>query len=232
MVRKTRRQTKHKSSKSEGIFTIPELRRSFEYIEHRVHTMIQEHKPKEEMIRDIRKDWFRVFRKQLSKRSATEFIEHCMTHSSKKKGTRKHRGGSMALQGAPLLHDLRQGEYHFSSQGGMGDYWLKGLGVGIPEIAAPGKADWPHPVPDMALPTSVTSMKGGNRKLRRTGGAAPLTTAFEQMMARPFSASEPSSMLQDAQRMWAGQQPGLSPDQTQQHLTYSTMPGQIKPISI
>lgn len=231
MVRKTRRHPKHKSSTSEGIFTIPELRRSFEYIEHRVHTMIQDQKPKDEIIRDIRKDWFRVFRKELPKRSATEFVEECMSHSSKKKGTRKHRGGSMtSLQGAPLLHDLRQGEYHFSSQGGMGDYWLKGLSVGIPEIAAPGKAEWPHPVQDMALPTP---MKGGNRKVRRSGGGTQLLgTIIDQAFTRPFSASEPSNLLQHTQRMWAGQYVDSSSDQVQRELTYATMPGQVKPISI
>lgn len=230
MVRKTRRQSK---KPSKGVFTIPELRRSFEYIEHRIHTMIQDQKPKEEMIREIRKDWFRVFRKELSKKSATEFVEDCMTHS-KKKGTRKNRGGqqggsALALQGAPVLHDLRAGEYNYSTQGGMGDYWLKGLGVTIPEIAAPGKADWPHPTQDMALPNS---MKGGSRRFRRSGGAAPLSTAFEQAVTRPFSAGAPPNPLQDAQSMWAGQYPGISPDQTQQHLTYQTTPGQVKPISI
>jgi len=234
MVRKTRRQTKYKKAKGDGIFTIPELRRSFEYIEHCIHTMIQDHVPKEEIIRTIRKEWFRVFRKDLPKQSATEFVEGCMVHSLKKKGTRKHRGGSAAsLQGAPLLHDLRQGEYHFSSQGGMGDYWLKGLSVGIPEIAAPGKAEWPHPVQDMALPTSVTPMKGGNRKVRRSGGGAPLLgTLMDQAFTRPFSSSPSSSFLHHGQGLWAGQDVGSSPDQVQRGLTYATMPGQVKPISI
>lgn len=231
MGRKTRRQSKHTRSRKDGIATIPELRRSFEYIEHVVQTMIRDRISKEEMVSRIRKEWLRVFRKELSKKSATEWIEDAIQRSSKKQ-TRKHRGGA-SLQGAPLLHDLRSGQYTYSTEGGIGDYHLlKGLSlVGIPEIAAPAKVEWPHPAPDMGS----SRVNGGGRRLRRAraeGGASPLSWAFvDQIFQRPVSSDSPAGFLNHAQRAWGGQPMDPSSDQSQRQLTYLTMPGQIKPFS-
>ena len=68
MTRKTRKQKKPK-----GIFSIPELRRSFEYIEEYVDNKIQSKEQKEKIVKDLKKEWKKTFLKDLDKKSAESF---------------------------------------------------------------------------------------------------------------------------------------------------------------
>ena len=118
MVRKTR---KHRSEKKQkGIYSIPELRRSFEHIEDYVNEKIALKESKEKLVKDLRKEWSRVFFKELDKKSAEAFVSDRLSkkHSPRRK-TAKHRGGAGAqlantytpIAGAPNDYTTRQGIY-------------------------------------------------------------------------------------------------------------------------
>jgi hypothetical protein len=159
MVRKTRRH--HSGKKAKGIHSIPELRRSFEHIEAYINEKIALKESKEQLIKDLRKEWSNVFFKELDKKSAEAFISERLNkkHLSRRK-TVKHRGGAGAqlantytpIAGAPNDYVTRQGIYlapgqipdkagHLPlSDGGKSNfgsfiqYVDKGFGVGIPEV--------------------------------------------------------------------------------------------------
>ena len=118
MVRKTRRH--HSGKNPKGIYSIPELRRSFEHIEQYVNEKITLKESKEKLIKDLRREWSRVFFKELDKKSAEAFVSDRLSkkHLSRRK-TVKHRGGAGAqigntytpLAGAPNDYTTRQGVY-------------------------------------------------------------------------------------------------------------------------
>jgi hypothetical protein len=118
MVRKTRKQRSEKKQK--GVYSIPELRRSFEHIEEYVNEKIALKESKEKLIKDLRREWSRVFFKELDKKSAEAFVSDRLSqkHSSRRK-TMKHRGGAGAqlantytpIAGAPNDYMTRQGIY-------------------------------------------------------------------------------------------------------------------------
>lgn len=240
MVRKTRKHTK-KSKKTNGIFTIPELRHSFEHMEEFVDKMIQSRETRDKMIKDIRKEWHNVFRKELPKVSAESFLDDRITHSqhSHRRHTIRRKGGAMPLAGAPAeAYMLRQGvqlapgqipvnghlpisNSNQSTFGSFTDYVLKGFGIGIPEIAqsfdpVEGQSHWPKVPSNMG---SNTVLKGGKRKTRR-GGAVLQGALLSQFTNRPFGASDVPNIGNDLQRMAYGQTVGESPNLIQQSPTY------------
>lgn len=228
MARKTRRHTK---KSKEDVMTIPEVRRAFEHIEDFIHDCHSSGEDHMTMVKHLRKEWARVFHKELSKASAERLLEgHMDSHSSKKRHTRKRiRGGSSMLVGAPLDTQTRMGTYNYSSPGGIGQYALNGLRVGIPEIAT---ATYVSPtVPqEMGSNQAPAHMKGGSRRgVRRSGGSlGSLLTAAAERLVGP---SAPSSALFDAQSMMKGQLPvGGSPIQYQQQPQYQAG-SNVKPIS-
>jgi hypothetical protein len=117
MVRKTR---KHVSRKAKGIYSIPELRRSFEHIEDYVNHKVSSNESKEQIVRDLRKEWSRTFLKDLDKKSAETFVNERMSksHHSRHRTVRR-RGGAGAqlpntytpIAGAPNDYVTRQGIY-------------------------------------------------------------------------------------------------------------------------
>jgi hypothetical protein len=118
MVRKTRRH--HSEKKAKGIYSIPELRRSFEHIEEYVNEKIALKESKEKLIKDLRKEWSRVFFKELDKKSAEAFVSDRLSkkHSTRRR-TAKHRGGAGAqlpntntpIAGTPNDYTTRAGIY-------------------------------------------------------------------------------------------------------------------------
>ncbi len=108
MVRKTRKNTHHKKSKA---VTIPELRRSFEHIERVADSGLSRKESYEKVARDVRKEWRKIFSKELDKKSAELFVTNRMNHSKgHHRMTQRHKGGA-ALAGAPLDYTTRQGVY-------------------------------------------------------------------------------------------------------------------------
>jgi len=210
-----------------GVHTIPELRRSFEYIEEFVHDMISQKVSHEKMSKRLRKEWHNVFKKELDKKSADAYLKNC---SSSKRNTRHFKGGS-ALAGAPLEYTTRAGSY--LQQGsipseGYGSYTdYVGKGFFNPEMAinndpVKGQSDWP--VPYHSAGSNIVHTKGGSRKankghrrkLRKGGGIIETTGALlSQAFMHPIPSSSPPSILSDMQRMAYGQTLPQSPDQVQ-----------------
>ena len=64
MGRKTRKNISHTKNKNRGVYSIPELRRSFEHIEKFVDDKIYKKESSEKISRDLRKEWTQVFMKE------------------------------------------------------------------------------------------------------------------------------------------------------------------------
>ena len=228
MARKTRKHTKS----TKGIYSIPELRRSFEHIEQVIDEMIQGKETKADMTAHIRKEWTKVFHKTLDKASAEALISHRM---ELRRGPRSHKGGAVALAGAPVDHMTRPGIYLDQGQipgpdggltktvgGGYGSYvQYVDRGFVNPEIArgmdpVPGQSMFPlAPRADMG---SNVVTKGGKRRTRKTRGGFAL---LEQAFMRPISPGpNPQNPLFDIQNTIKGIANGMSPDQTQRLPSY------------
>ena len=256
MVRKTRRHGSNKKSK--GIYSIPELRRSFEHIESYVNGKIAHKESKEKLVKDLRKEWSKVFFKDLDKKSAESFVSDRL---NKKHKRRTLKGGAAPLAGAPLDYITRQGIY--LAPGQIPD--LRGhlpLSDGSPSnygsfVPYVDKGFWNpepghsyDPVPgQMRFPTSVPAGMGSNifkggrqpirerrqtRKGRRNGGGLiqNMGTMLSQAFTHPASPSAPPTILKDAQDMWYGKAVGPSPDQVQRLPDYKLGSVYPKPVYI
>lgn len=249
MARKTR---KHAKS-TKGIYSIPELRRAFEHVEHVIDEMIHSKESKADMISHIRKEWQKVFHKALDKSSADALITHRMESRSMK------GGASAPLAGAPMDYVTRPGIYLDQGSipgpdggltktvgGGYGSYvqYVDG-GFRNPEIAQqydpiPGQSNFLLPRADMGsnVFTPVTSsVKGGKRTIKtrknkktrgKTSGGAAL---IDQAFMRPIPGGDPiSHPLFDMQQMSRGASSGLSPDITQHPMNYRV--GSAHPVAV
>jgi hypothetical protein len=245
MVRKTRRH--HSSKKLKGVQSIPELRRSFEHIENYINEKIALKESKDHLIKELRKEWSRVFFKELDKKSADAFITNRLNkkHHSRHR-TIKRRGGAGAqlpntytpIAGAPNDYVLRAGEYlapgqipnkdgHLplsdGSKSNFGSYvQYVDKGFWNPE---PGRSY--DPIPGQTrFPTSVPQGMGDNTvHFSAKGGAKRKTrrggsAILSQAVTRPISSSSPPGILQDMQDMWYGKTVGPSPDQVQRTPEY------------
>lgn len=254
MVRKTRKNIQHRKEK--GVYSIPQLRRSFEYIERSVDEKIHKKDSHEKISRELRKEWRSIFMKDLDKKSAEAFINDRMKRTMGQKGrrqTRRTRGGA-AISGAPLDYMTRQGVYlapglipdrlgHLpltgdkpSDFGSYLEYVSKGFSVGVPEPGqsydpVPGQTSWPQVPAGMGSnAVHFAQQKGGSRK-RRGGGLFDTTGAIlSQAFSRPFGASAPPGLGQNMQSMWYGTNVGPSPDQVQRQPQYQL--GSIYPKAI
>jgi hypothetical protein len=195
MVRKTRKNKQYRKDK--GVHSIPELRRSFEYIEKSVDEKIHRKDSREKISRDLRKEWRSIFMKDLDKKSAEAFIDDRMKHTIGQKGRRRTirtRGGA-AIAGAPLDYMTRQGVYLAPGQipdkaghlpltgdkpsdfGSYLRYVSNGFSVGVPEPGqsydpVPGQTAWPQVPAGMGSNAVHFAKQGGGsrRKIRRGGG--------------------------------------------------------------
>jgi hypothetical protein len=223
MVRKTRRHSARKSEK--GIASIPELRRAFEHIEDVVDRKIKQKESKEDISKELRKEWHAVFFKTLDKKSADAYVDERMSHKGRRVTRRAQRssrskGGAQPIAGAPLDYMTRQGIYlapgqiptaqgHLplssgapSAYGSYIQYVDKGFWNPEPGQSydpVPGQPPWP------VVPAGMGSnlVKGGKRALRRGGS---LQSVLSQMTTRPISSSVPPGVLQDMQDKWYGTQ--------------------------
>jgi len=115
MVHKTRKHTT--PQKKKGIDSIPELRRAFEHIEQFVDAKLAKKESKEHISKDLRKEWFKVFHKELKKPAADAFVNDRSNEQRDVKHDRRRtvrKGGSLTsspLAGAPLDYTTRPGIY-------------------------------------------------------------------------------------------------------------------------
>ena len=246
MVRKTRKNKQYRKNK--GVYSIPELRRSFEYIEKSVDEKIHKKDSREKITRDLRKEWHKIFMKDLDKKSAEAFIDDRMKHTMGRRRTLRTRGGA-AIAGAPLDYMTRQGVYlapglipdrlgHLpltgdkpSDFGSYLEYVSKGFSVGVPEPGqsydpVPGQTSWPQVPAGMGSNAVHFAKHGGSRrKIRRGGGLlgdkiGAAAATIEQAFSRPFGASAPPGFGQNMQSMWYGSTLGPSSDQVQRQPQY------------
>lgn len=191
MVRKTKKHTK----KIKGVYSIPEIRRSFEHIEEYVDNKMQSQGlSKEHLVKDLRREWSRVFFKELDKKSAELFINDRLSKKRichKYTRRRKHGGAQLTntatpIAGSPNDYTTRQGMYlapgqipdnngHLplsdgskSSFGSFTEYIDKGFWNPEPGSSydpVPGQPPWPVPPKDMGDNTvHFATVKGGYRR--------------------------------------------------------------------
>ena len=208
MVRKTRRSTKTK-----GIYSIPELRRSFEHIEKYVDDKINAKESKEHIIKDLKKEWKNVFFKELNRTSAESFVNSRMKCQRKTRKNGKMSGGFVA----PVDYVTRPGIYlepgqipvegHGGHYGNYVDYVNSGFRN--PEIAQQY-----DPVQGQ---TRFPTHTGGNKKrrlrksLKKGGGLGSILTEIGN---RPVPATVPSHPLHDIMSISKGQSYNFDPNHT------------------
>ncbi len=257
MVRKTRRHRSEKKAK--GVYSIPELRRSFEHIEEYVNEKIALKESKEQLIKDLRKEWSKVFLKELDRKSAEAFVSERLTHKSIRHRTLRRHGGRGAqlpntetpIAGAPNDYTTRAGIYlapgqipdkagHLplsdgskSSFGSFIEYVSKGFWNPEPGQSydpIPGQTRFPTSVPvGMGSNAVHFAAKGGNRKSRKVRRGG--SALLSQAFSRPISSSAPPGVLQDMQDMWHGKDVGPSPDQVQRGVNYQLGSVYPKPVT-
>jgi len=228
MTRKTRKQ------KPKGIFSIPELRRSFEHIEEYVDNKIQSKESKEQIVKDLKREWKKTFLKDLDNKSAYAFVNDQMGSKHSRK-TRKHGGAgaqlantTTPLAGAPLDYTTRAGIYLAPGQipvdghlplsdgskstfGSFVDYVSSGFWNPEPGQSydpVQGQIRFPTSTPAGMGDNTVHFSKGGSRKNRKSGRKT-------RKGGSRFPASVPASIGQDMQDMWNGRLVGPSPNQVQ-----------------
>ena len=238
------RKTRRAKQKKTAFQTIPELRRSFDYIDEFVKNRILSGVPKEQLVKEVQREWLRVFSKRIQKKNATAFVEHLMEQHSRRRGVRgtrrRVRGGV-----APFMNPTTQagvylasgtpptasGQYPMangapSAYGSLTAY-ISG-GFENPIIAATqdpvkGQSVFPsQPPPSMGS----NLVRGGGRRIQggrsiRSKGGSLAGSLLAQAYMRPFQSSIPSSVLQDGLTAWSGRAGGpLPPDQVQRQAPY------------
>lgn len=237
MPRKT---LKHQSS-GKAVHTIPQLRRLFEEVEEFVDSHIAKRVSRDALVKEFRKEWKRLFMKELDKKSADAFIDERMKSKKILRHTRKQKqGGGGAIQGAPLDYATRPGVYLESGQipdkgqlptvsgvpvvsgGGFGSYIdYVHSGFWNPQEAKTydpvvGQSAWPQPYASTGSNAVISGPNAfnavkGGSRRKLRGGNAFLTQAF----TRPIPSTAPPNPGQDMQTMFYGGETGASPDQVQ-----------------
>ena len=218
-------------AKKQGVHTIPEIRRTFEYMEEYVAKKIASRQTTAQIAKDLQGEWKKKFGKPLDERSAMAFIEDARTKPRITKGKRtiRHRGG--ALHGAPLADTMRAGIAlapasipmggHLPLSGGVSssfgsfvDYISSGFRVPEPSGNITGKFGWPQPYSTTGSNATGSNMVGGRRTHRkkrtvrgggRLGDLLPNSPVLNQAMMRPIPSQPVPSTLQNIQSAWKGQ---------------------------
>ena len=176
------RMATRKAKKTQGVHTIPEIRRTFEYMEEYVAKKIASGHTSKQIAKDLQAEWKKKFGKPLDERSALAFINDARTTPHERKRTIRHRGGA-ALHGAPLADTMRAGislapasipmGSHLPLSGGLPstfgsfvDYISGGFRVPEPSGNITGKFGWPQPYSTTGSNATGSHATGSNM----TGG--------------------------------------------------------------
>lgn len=197
-----------KAKKTQGVHTIPEIRRTFEYMEEYVAKKIASGQTSKQIAKDLQAEWKKKFGKPLDERSALAFINDARTTPHERKRTIRHRGGA-ALHGAPLTDTMRAGISlapasipmggHLPYSGGAPstfgsfvDYISSGFQIPEPSGNITGKFGWPQPYSTTGSNATGSHMTGGRRtprnrrhKKRTVRGGGRLADALSNFS--PFS---------------------------------------------
>ena len=215
-----------------GILTIPQLRKAFDQIQ-AIAQKLAAGAITDESVANFRKEWQRVFHKQLADKDAREYLGHIKsmhlvddvpkrTMRKAATGTRKRggqAGGGGPLAGAPLEHVTQPGVY--GTYGNFLPYVAQGFGVGVPIDSQTRPA---LPDPALTVPRDVGSgalLTGGSRSgsssssRKTTRGRKQRQQGTRRRNQRGGSniitSTNPTSVIQDAKMAWLGQQLPESP---------------------
>jgi hypothetical protein len=215
-----------------GILTIPQLRKAFDQIQ-AIAQKLAAGAITDEGVANFRKEWQRVFHKQLADKDAREYLEHIKsmhlvedgpkrTMRKAATGTRKRggqAGGGGPLAGAPLDHVTQPGVY--GTYGNFLPYVAQGFGVGVP-IDSQTRPALPDPaltvsrdVGGGALLTGGGSGRSSNRKTTRGRKQRKAQMGSRRRNQRGGSniitSTNPQSVIHDAKTAWEGRQLPESP---------------------
>ena len=180
------RMATRKAKKTHGVHTIPEIRRTFEYMEEYVAKKIASGQTSKQIAKDLQAEWKKKFGKPLDERSALAFINDARTTPHERKRTIRHRGGA-ALHGAPLADTMRAGislapasipmGSHLPLSGGLPstfgsfvDYISGGFRVPEPSGHITGKFGWPQPYSTTGSNATGSNATGSPTGSNMTGG--------------------------------------------------------------
>lgn len=209
---KTRRQkSKSRKATSQKVLSIPELRKSLDYISEYAKSMVKSGgKSMDALAKDFASEWKKVFGKSLDLAAAKSYLQNMAILSPKKgsRHTRKMKGGAQStmLTGAPMTYMTRPGTD--IPYGNFLEYVNKGFWN--PEPAISGSPIRPPPV----LPYAGT---GSNQV-----GGGMMSNFVSALTMRPFGAENPPSVANDAQTAWKGQPLGPGPESYQTAYSYKS----------
>jgi len=204
MPRMTRKAGQKASPTKKNHMTIPELRKSFERVDQFIKSKVSKLSEKESLV-VFKKEWKRIFGKDVSDQAATEYIQFVKASKAQKGGYaplnyEMSPGSTPTVQALPYVQD----GFGFANKdsftlGGSKDYLLA-----VPDI-----------IPSGAVRN--TTVSGGGRRTRRKGlsqrkqAGGSVAAAFSEFIARPFGMNSPPSAAQVAGNMATGSSSFASP---------------------
>jgi hypothetical protein len=113
--------------KSSGALSIPELKNAWDQIHKATDEILREGKPPAQQIKDFQKMWKKIFHRPVSSDSVESYLRiKRLSNGSRRRKTRKMKGGAMPLGGAPIDSTLQPGVY--GTHGSFPGYQSAGLG--------------------------------------------------------------------------------------------------------
>jgi hypothetical protein len=216
---KTVKRSKTAKATKGTTMSIPQLRKGLDHIADYSERLVQSGvSGTKQLAKSFAAEWHRVFGKRMDLATAESYIKHMMGMKGKsgKKGTRKMRGGSASLAGAPMAALTRPGTD--LPYGNFLEYVNKGFWNPEPAIKGDTGRDQ-----SIALPYPGT----GSNKISGGGLLSAISNGMSAMSFRPFQAENPSSPQQDAMSAWKGQGMGPGPESWQQTWTPRMQPGAV-----
>lgn len=217
-VNKTRKQKK-------GVQTIPQLRKAFDHIEEVAKQGVS--------ISEFQSEWKKTFHHPLDDKAALAFL----TFHKKSKGqgrgrTKKMKGGSAPLAGAPIDYTTRPGTYE-TPYGSFLDY----IGSGFTfydkintNSIVPTQCGKENITPQLSA-TMGSNQAGGSALQRRKqkGGFPSLSELATAISFRPITATVPTNPAYDFQSAWKGLPTPASPSPTEGTPPYQSYPPTVSP---
>ena len=187
-----------------SIQTIPQLRRAFDHIEGIAKQGVT--------LEKFQDEWRKVFSHEIDGEAAQSFLRF---HSKKNKTKKaKQSGGAAPLAGAPLDYTTRPGTYE-TPYGSFLEYISSGFNFYDKintDSFVPTQCGKENITPQLAANMGSNKVGGGKTRRRQRGGAFPsLAELATALSFRPIPSTSPTSVLQDAQTAFKGQELPPSP---------------------
>jgi hypothetical protein len=110
----------------QGALSIPELKQAWDQIHRVTDEILREGKAPAQQIKDFQKEWKKIFHRPVSQESVESYLRiKTLLNKSRRKKTRKMKGGAGALAGAPIDSTLQPGSY--GVHGSFPQYQTTGL---------------------------------------------------------------------------------------------------------